>query len=222
MNNYCLPIIKKDKKKILEIVEKNKNSYSYFEIWLDYIQDLNEDFIENLIQKYPNKIIFLFRRQALEKNKMTASKKKELLVFLANKKAFVDLDISQQEELNFLDISKYNLILSYHDYTKTPENENLYKIIKTMEKYNPSIYKISTFCVKDQDPLRLLNLLLQLKSENKKFIILGMGHKGLITRIFGSYLGNELIFAPKKIKEQSAQGQLTLKQFKTIFSTIKA
>lgn len=222
MNNYCLPIIKKDKKNILEIIEKNKNEYSYFEIWLDYIQDINEDFIENLIQKYPNKIIFLFRRQDLEKNKMAANKRKGLLILLENKKAFIDLDISQQEELNFLDISKYNLILSYHNYTKTPENENLQKIIKTMEKYNPSIYKISTFCINDQDPLGLLNLLLQLKAENKKFIILGMGPKGLITRIFGSILGNELIFAPRKAKEQSAKGQLTLKQFKTIFSTIKA
>jgi 3-dehydroquinate dehydratase len=60
-----------------------------------------------------------------------------------------------------------------------------------------------------------------LKKENKRCIILGMGEHGMITRIFGTLWGNEMVFAPQTKSEASAPGQLTKQQLATIFATLQ-
>ena len=115
---------------------------------------------------------------------------------------------------------KNDLLLSYHNYDSTPSDDELLKIITTMEKYHPMIYKIATLCQTEQDAIRLLELQQALKQQKKKHIVLGMGEYGTITRIFGSLWGNEMIFAPKEKSEASAPGQLTKKQLKKIFTEL--
>lgn len=48
-----------------------------------------------------------------------------------------------------------------------------------------------------------------------------MGEFGIITRIFGTIWGNEMIFAPKSIEGASAPGQLTKKQLEDIFKALE-
>jgi 3-dehydroquinate dehydratase type I len=76
-------------------------------------------------------------------------------------------------------------------------------------------------CQTEQDALRLLQLLLELKAKNQRCIILGMGEHGITTRIFGTLWGNELIFAPETLAEQSAPGQLTRQQLDNITAILK-
>jgi 3-dehydroquinate dehydratase type I len=94
-------------------------------------------------------------------------------------------------------------------------------IVETMNSYAPTIYKISTYCKSPEDAVRLLTLICSLKKENKRCIILGMGKHGMITRIFGTLWGNEMIFAPQIEHEASAPGQLTKQQLDTIFATLQ-
>lgn len=94
-------------------------------------------------------------------------------------------------------------------------------IIKAMSRNRPKIFKIATFCRSKKDALRLLDILQTLKKEGKKCIVLGMGKFGIITRIFGSLWGNEMIFAPLTIIEQSAPGQLTKSQLLNIFHNLE-
>ena len=74
---YCLPIIKSKTEEVLKIISGNQNSYDFFEIWLDYIKDLNLAFIEKLRKELNGKLIFLFRRQNLETPKMDFKKRIE-------------------------------------------------------------------------------------------------------------------------------------------------
>ena len=87
-------------------------------------------------------------------------------------------------------------------------------------RYNPQIIKIATMCQSPKDGLRLLDLLISLKSEQKKYIILGMGEYGTITRVYGTLWGNEMIFAPEKEADASAPGQFTKKQYEEIFKIL--
>ena len=89
-----------------------------------------------------------------------------------------------------------------------------------MSKYNPDILKFATFCQTEHDSLNLLKLLLKLKEQKIRYIISGMGKQGLITRIAGAFWGNEFNFAPDKLIEKSADGQLTKKQFERILQEI--
>lgn len=206
------------------MIAENKHEYAYFEIWLDYITDVDENFVQQLVTTGQERLIFLFRRQNLEPIHVNIQKRKQILCVLENTNALVDLDITTQtEELAYIQKKHLNLqtIISYHNYEETPHDALLKKIILDMECYHPTVYKFATMCQEASDAVRLLQLLLAMKKQGKKYIVLGMGEKGSITRIFGTLWGNEIIFAPKEKTESSAPGQLTHMQLKTIFTMLQ-
>lgn len=218
---YCLPIIKNTKKEVLKSLRIR--GYNFYEIWLDYIQDLDGQFILNIAKKYNNKLIFLFRRKNLEKIKLSLERRKEIILILKKFNVFLDIDfLTQYEDLESLKNSgKIKLILSYHNYRETPKFDYLNILINKMMKYDPYIFKIATFCKEETDSLNLLNLLLKLNEQRIRYIIVGMGSKGLITRIAGALWGNEINFAPADLAQKSAEGQLTQKQLEKILQEIK-
>lgn len=218
---YCLPIIKDGKKEVLKSL--NTKGFDFYEVWLDYIKDLDEKFVVNLAKKFQGQIVFVLRRQNLEPIKLAINGRRRLISLLSNFGVFLDLDfLTQNVELEFLrrGNTKVKLILSYHNYKETPNLDYLQNIINKMKIYHPDIFKVSTFCQKEEESLDLLNLLLQLREQRLKHIVLGMGQKGLITRIFGAIWNNEMNFAPENLNEKSAEGQLTKKQLKLIFKEI--
>lgn len=220
---YCLPIIKSSKEEVLQEILQNLDSYDFFEVWLDYIEGLDKNFIEILFNKFNDKLILLFRRQNLEKGQLSVDLKREIVNLLNGSENLLDLDIfDQKEDLEFINQNNLNVkkIVSYHNYEQTPALDELQKITEEMDKFNPDILKVSTFCQNKEDSIKLLNLILLLKKGNKKFIVLGMGAEGLITRIFGAFWGNELNFAPIDLKEKSAEGQLTKKQMENILKEV--
>ena len=219
---YCLPIIKNKATDVHKIILENRASYDFFEVWLDYIDDLNLGFIEKLTKEFDWKIIFLFRRQNLAKTKMNFQKKTAIMNLIAESKCFLDLDISQKKELDLVKkVKSIRLITSYHNYKKTPSKEKLQEIINDMSKYKPEIIKISTFCSKNQEAQQIMALQSQLAEKKIKYIILGMGEKGVITRIAGAIIGNEINFAPLSKKDATASGQLVRSDLEKILKQIK-
>lgn len=220
---YCLPIIKKSKQEVLDIIRKSAD-YQYVEVWVDYIEDLDKTFIEELLKLLKERFIAVFRRHNLEQTRMDLKKRLTLISVLDNSGSLLDLDIySQKEELNYIKNNSLRIqrIVSYHNYQETPQGGQLKEILATMEEYKPEIYKIATLCNGKHDALRLLELLLQIRGKGHKCIVSGMGEHGVITRIFGTLWGNEMVFAPKIIAEQSAEGQLAKSQCEIIFDQLK-
>lgn len=218
---FCLPVIKKSQKEVLKSLKIK--GFDYYEIWLDYIKDLDEGFIIDLAKKFRGKIIFVFRRQNLEPIKLSYEKRKKIISLLLKLPVFLDLDfLTQHEELEFLKMSsaRIKLILSYHNYKETPDLAFLENLINKMKRYSPEIYKMATFCKEEMDALKLLNIILKLQKQDLKYIILGMGDKGQITRIIGSIWGNEINFTPLFKKARSAKGQLTKKGLELILKEI--
>ncbi|MBI2334381.1 shikimate dehydrogenase [Candidatus Daviesbacteria bacterium] len=199
--NYCLPIIKSKIDGVLKMISQNQD-YDCFEIWLDHIRDLNLDFVK----KYEGKLILRSRRKNLKK----------IIDSKVSSSCFFDLDISQKKHFK-----ASRLILSYHNYRETPSDEKLQEIVKKMLQQRAAIYKISTFCKSDNDALRLLDLLADLKEQGLKCIVLGMGPKGKVTRIAGCVLGNEITYAPVRGSQASAPGQLTKPKLENILKNIK-
>lgn len=220
---YTLPIIKDSKKEVLQMINTNLSDYLYFEIWLDYIEDLDTEFLDLLISQYEEKLVVLFRRQQLEEIKMPEDQREKIIWQVANTKALLDLDISQETELNYIKEKniKPNLILSYHNYEETPGFPLMIDTLEEMVKHNPKIYKFSTLCKTVEDGVKLLNLMMNLRDRDLKYIVLGMGKDGILPRIFGAIFGNEMNFAPKNLEEKSAEGQLTREQFEEVFEILK-
>lgn len=216
---YCLPVIKHHAQAVFEEIERNLDHYRFFEIWLDYIEAVDDDLVDDLADKYSHRIIFLFRRERLEPVEMPSDSRFQIIKALDKSHALLDLDVrSQLPEYEFIKLNnlQVRVIGSYHNFKKTPDLNELRMVAEEIRSHSPEIIKIATFCNDESDAVRLLQLQLHLKNMRQKHIVLGMGPHGAVTRIFGSLWGNELIFAPLA-EHHAAQGQLTRSQLDSIF-----
>jgi len=221
---FCLPIIRNSKNEVAVMIRENLNDFDLFEVWLDHIQDLDNQFITALMSLLKERLIIVLRRNNSEDTVMNFNRRCQVIKLLHNQPVMLDLDIaSQRKELLFALQNKItvSLIISYHNFRRTDSEQKLERIINLMEGFRPKIYKIAAFCQNENDVVRLLSLLLQLKKSNRKCIVLGMGRNGIITRIFGSLWGNELIYAPKVLSQQSAEGQLTKATLENLFNFLE-
>jgi 3-dehydroquinate dehydratase type I len=220
---YCLPIIRQQKQEVFEDITRNQADYAFFEVWLDYIEGVDEQFVHELASRYANRVILLFRRLQLEPIRMPLKNRLLLLRAVNLSETFVDLDAaSQQAEFNAIasEHLQLRIVGSYHNYQETPAAAALDKIAGGILALHPAIIKISTFCNNDADAVRLLDLQQQLKAQKQRHIVLGMGSQAAVTRIFGTLWGNELVFAPEDISQQTAPGQFTRQQLDAIFQSL--
>jgi len=109
-----------------------------------------------------------------------------------------------------------SLIVSYHDFERTPDREDLESVMIACYEKGGEIAKIATQ-VNAPDDIR--NLLSLYDLPGKK-LILGMGPLGRITRVMGPYLGAEFTFASATEGGGTAPGQLTVKQLNDIYKVI--
>jgi 3-dehydroquinate dehydratase-1 len=222
-NKYCLPIIKKKRAEVQETIESNLATFRYFEVWLDYIEDLEPGFAASLVGLYPHRIVTVFRRQNLDPIKLPIEDRYQIIKTLVRKQVFVDLDITMQgEEITRAQAERLPLktILSYHNYSFTPSDTELRSLTERMESLGAHIVKVSTHCSTQRDALRLLSLLIELRESGRKSIILGMGKHTVINRIFGTLWGNEMVFAPIDIAARSAPGQLAVDKLDSILKAL--
>jgi 3-dehydroquinate dehydratase type I len=222
-NKFCLPLILTDAAEVQSTIESNLERFRFFEVWLDYIEDLDPDFAASLVGQYPNRLVLVFRRQKLEPMKLSREKRERIISSLARKQVLVDLDVSAHaEEISQLHAAgtAVKTILSYHNYTSTPSDTELRSIVARMEGWGAHIVKIATHCKTQRDALRLLSLLIDLRESGRRCIVLGMGKHGVITRIFGTMWGNEVAFTPLEETQRSASGQLTVDKLDAVLQAL--
>ena len=108
------------------------------------------------------------------------------------------------------------LIISCHDFKRTPGMARLKELLHQCRKYDPGIVKIVTFAHKPEDNLRIMSLISYARKHKQEIIALCMGGKGRISRVMAPYLGNYLTFAALGRDAQSAPGQLTAAEMRQI------
>lgn len=220
-NKYCLPIIKKTRSEVIQSLKQNLASYRYAEIWIDYIEDLERGFPASLVGEYPHRLIFVFRRKRLAPMQLPTSRRFEILKTLSRKPTLVDFDVtSQADEIPELARFSLKTVLSYHNYNQTPSDTELRSIIDRMNGWGAHMTRISTFCAIQRDALRLLSLLIELRESGRRCVVLGMGKHGLITQIFGTQWGNEMIFAPLENGQETAPGDLVMAKLDSIMQAL--
>ena len=224
MIRYCLPIVTAEPARAVKIVDENCSRFEYFEFWLDYLEDGALRLVEEMSFRLGEKAIFLLRRHKLENIRMPLEKRYRLIEAVADTNSYLDLDVnSQAQEIDFIRSQKLSpaLLLSYHNYEATPDLPLLREILERMASLEGRIFKLATFCNTREDALSLLTLTLELCAEGERFIVLGMGTHGQVTRVFGGLWGNQLTYAPLDAAGATAPGQLTRDQFDLIYSQLK-
>lgn len=221
MAKYCLPIISESLETVRQVIEKNLFDFDLFEVWLDYVDSPSIEALEQLVEKYPDKLIFLFRRLGLEPIVMPVAERIKISHALGAKKCYFDFDIRDQKaEIDALLEAVDNgmpqrTILSYHNYSETPDTDELLAILDEMQKKGATVSKLACMCNSTKDTARLMQILAEKKKE-RKVIILGMGVAALALRVFGVEWGNEFTFCPIDRKAQTAFGQLTRSELSSL------
>lgn len=97
------------------------------------------------------------------------------------------------------------LVISHHDVEATPPYETLAEICRRAAEAGADVVKIATMVRGDDDIATLARLLVELPARN--LVVIGMGEKGLATRIAFPEKGSLFTFAAKG-ERASAPGQI--------------
>jgi 3-dehydroquinate dehydratase / shikimate dehydrogenase len=124
--------------------------------------------------------------------------------------AFVDVEMDVPHK-NW-PASPEKIILSHHDFDKVPDD--LHEIVAEMEASEAGINKIAFAAAGPQDALLTADVI---RSCKKPTLALAMGQAGVISRILARQFGAFGTFASLKQGDESAPGQLTLKDMRNLY-----
>jgi 3-dehydroquinate dehydratase-1 len=207
----CIPIKKTKTKDLVLWLRKASKEADVVEVWFDEVVDLPE-FIERKLELNSMKpLLYKVSKFDIKKIEYILSKIKNI--------EYLDCDISTDKNILKKIKEKFpqiKLIISHHDFKKTPTQTELLDLVDEMQSRRADIVKIATKANKVEDSLNMLSLLSQLNKKGQKAICICMGEQGRLTRTTGHLLGNYLMYAPLDKKEGTAPGQIPIKELKKI------
>lgn len=111
------------------------------------------------------------------------------------------------------------LIVSYHDFQRTPEVDRLMQLFVNAESAGADIAKIAVMPHSYDDALTLLSATSHAKKQlSIPVISMAMGEYGAFTRMIGGLFGSVMTFAVGK--ESSAPGQVAIQDLNTVLSIV--
>lgn len=232
----CVPITGETKEEIFTQLQKViKEEPDVIEWRADFFKDLESEKtvidILDLIGLATNiPLLFTVRSKREGGQEISLSDKElcDLLSVVASHHAIKYIDFEMESNLEHLktvkeSCHKYNkqLILSYHNFTETPDMEELLKRGKKAEKLGASIVKMAVMPNDKSDVHKLLQVTNQLSEElNVPIITMSMGDLGKISRLIGWVYGSVLTFAVGV--EASAPGQIALKPLRNTIKSMQS
>jgi 3-dehydroquinate dehydratase-1 len=117
---------------------------------------------------------------------------------------------------DYLKENNTSVLISWHDFEKTPSNAQLTDLLYEMRKYSQNV-KVVTTAQKTEDSLGLLELYENTLGVN--LIAFAMGDAGVLSRILCVIIGNAP-FTYASLEKAIAPGQLTIKQMRKLYDRI--
>ena len=218
----CISIGENTPEKIRSKLKVALKKSDYVEIRLDFLKSEQVPKTLEIIKKDLNKVVCTLRPKT-EGGKFTGSEKERISIIklIAEYNPFL-LDIEfntlnkNKELFKYLKSTKTKLLVSWHDFKKTPENSELKNKIKQMSKFSTNVKIVSTAKSTD-DSTRMLELYNN-KGKNN-LISFAMGDFGRISRILCLYLGSPYTYV--SLGKAIAPGQFSVDEVKKIINLKK-
>lgn len=179
--------------------------------------DADTDDIHDIFAQH-SRLIATCRPGTLNENK----RKSLLMASIEAGAAYVDIEVESNEHYKNALIQKAHssecrVIISYHNFEKTPHVAELEHIINWCFDSGADIAKIACHVHSERENARLLGLL----DETRSLVVVGMGNKGKASRILAPFLGSLFTYASLTKGMETAEGQIDLKTLTAIFQTLK-
>lgn len=192
------------------------------EIRLDVMETFDLEEIIRAVSK-PIMVTYRSRGQGGEGSAHYGTRIRYLMNAIKAGADFVDVEFSLPSELRhelFQMHGASRLIISNHQLKGTPSREKLEGLLRKMAATGADIVKIVTQAGALQDNLRVLGLIPLAKNLGIKIIAFCMGPMGRISRIASPFMGGYLTFASLETGEESASGQIPIREMKQILDII--
>lgn len=138
---------------------------------------------------------------------------------------FIDMELKYGQEkissvLASLTGSGVSLIVSFHDFKKTPSREEIESTLEAEIQTGANVAKLAAMPVCEEDVLNLIKATLatRRKYSDIPIITMSMGGIGAVSRIVGGLFGSDLSFAVGS--KASAPGQIPVNELKQCFATV--
>lgn len=216
----CTVITGKTLDEFIGNLEKIQKIADFIELRVDHIHNLSIGNLDTIREKTTKQAIFTCRKKDEGGLYTGSEEERKKIIERANELKFdyIDVELSAADRMEIARINNAKIIISFHDFQKTPSVQELMNVKHKMKKYK-TIMKFATMVNSDDDNTSLIKFLLD-KQIDEDLAVIGMGEKGKVTRIFGPLLGSYLTFASTDFS-QSAPGQLTVDQLKQIYNLLQ-
>lgn len=189
----------------------------------DFFHELsNIELVLKLIQKIKNKtdipLLFTIRseHEGGEKIALTETEKVELLEVVCEKTSTEMIDYEASNKKEFVQRVKKaaaqhhkKVILSYHNFTETPNGEEILYRAQQAVEYGADVAKFAVMPRNKEDVFRLLHITRKLDKDLEiPVITMSMGELGAISRVIGWVFGSQMTFGVGV--ESSAPGQIPI------------
>lgn len=187
------------------------------ELRLDRINFDKKD-IKRLFSTRTKTIVTYRQNEKTDKNE----RKDILIEAIKSGASMVDIEVENSDDFKneIIETAKKNkstVIISYHDFEKTPVIRELEQILNWCFESGADIAKIACQANNAEDAARILALY----SFGKPLISIGMGDAGKITRIAAPLLGAPFTYASLVKSKQTAPGQIEADKLESIIKMIQ-
>lgn len=213
----CVSIAEKTPKKVAQTLKIALKKSDYAEIRFDFLNPEKIPETIKMIKKDLKKSVCTLRPKN-EGGKFTGNETERIAILklIAEYNPFLlDVEFNTLQKnpslAKYLKSTKTKLLVSWHDFKKTPSSENLKKKINQMSKFS-SFVKIVSTAKSPNDSTRMLEL--YSKKGNNTLISFAMGDFGRISRILCLYLGSPYTYV--SLGKPVAPGQFSVDEIKKI------
>lgn len=216
----CVSVAEKTPKKLFTTLKKALKKSDYAEIRFDFLKPIQVPEALELSKKYLKKTVCTLRPKS-EGGRFSGSEKERISIIklIAEYNPYL-LDVEfntltkDRSLFNYIKKTKTDVLVSWHDFKKTPDIGFLEKRFRQMSKFSSNV-KIVTTAKDVSDASRVLSLYGMVKKT--KLIAFAMGDLGKISRILCLYLGSPFTYV--SLGKAVAPGQFSLAEIKSIIET---
>ncbi len=214
----CVSIAERTPAKAISMLQRALKKSDYAELRLDFLRPADVPKTLTQAKRYLNRCVCTLRPKA-EGGKFPGTEKERvsILKLVAEYNPYmIDIELSTLEKnkslLGYVRKTKTPILVSWHDFTKTPPARMLLAKLHKMKKLGSRV-KIVTTANSIRDTASVLSLY---KKQNSGLVAFAMGDAGRISRILCMYLGSPYTYV--SLGKPVAAGQFSVDEVKSLLA----
>jgi len=218
----CVSIAEETPKKIKQILKTALKKSDFVEVRFDFLNTEQIPVAIEIIKKDLDRIVCTLRPKT-EGGRFTGNEKERISIIklIAEYSPYLlDIEFNTLKKnpalVRYLKDANTRLLVSWHDFKKTPSTKELKNKMSQMSKFSSNVKIVSTAKSMD-DSTRMLEL--YSKKGKNNLISFSMGDMGRISRILCLYLGSPYTYV--SLGKAVAPGQFSIDEIKKIINLKK-